>query len=174
MTQTKIFTTRKLEKAAKKIISENNIPDNELLGNWNATLFHVSHKKCWLVINKTTLYQLILPDIKNADLENLTKIFKETFYAQLKYDGIKTEYELVDKIIGEITLHKTNNDRSLNSFLNNSLLNFRHWKYQFGDFENMPFRELNRRLNNLPIKSIKWIRPKEKMAEMIKIFQQQE
>jgi len=174
MTHTKIFTTRKLEKAAKKIISENNSPNNEFLGNWNGTLFHVSHKKCWLIINKTTLYQLILPDIKNADLENHSKIFKETFYTQLKYDGIKTEFELIDKIIGEIVLCKTNNDRSLNSFLNNSLLNFKHWKYQFGYFENMPFRELNRRLNNLPVKSLNWVRPKEKMAEMIKIFQQQE
>ena len=42
MNQTKIYTTRKLEKVAKEFMSQNNKTENEYLGDWTATLFYVS------------------------------------------------------------------------------------------------------------------------------------
>ena len=172
MNRTSIYTTRKLEKTVKEFISENEQNTNEYLGEWTATLFYVSHKKCWLIINKLTKYLLILADIKKSDLKNISKIFKETFYAQLIYDGIVVEYELIEKIIGEIELLETNNDRSTNGSLNNCLLYFDDWKYEYGDFENMPFRDLNNRLNSSPNKMLNWLYPKEKMEELIKVYAQ--
>jgi len=173
MSQTKIYTTRKLEKVIKGFISENDKKENEYLGDWTATLFYVSHKKCWLIINKMTKYLLLLPNVKKTDLKNISTIFKETFYSQLTYDGIITEYELIEKIIGGIELCETNNDRSVNGSLNNCLLYLDDWKYEFGDFENMPFRDLNNRLNSSPNKMLNWKYPKEKMDELIKAYAQQ-
>lgn len=37
------------------------------------------------------------------------------------------------------------------------------WKYDFGEFDNIPFRELNSRLNSSPNKMLDWLFPKEKM-----------
>jgi hypothetical protein len=172
MSQTKIFTTRKLEKVTKEFISENDTIENEYLGDWTSTLFYVSQKKCWLLINKLTKYLLILPNMKKNDLKNLTSIFRETFYAQLVFDGIITDFELIEKIIGEIKLCETNNDRSTNGSLNNCLFQIEDWKFEFDGFENMNFRDLNGRLNSSPNKMLNWKYPKEKMNEMIKAYAQ--
>ncbi|MCT4697555.1 DUF6933 domain-containing protein [Tenacibaculum haliotis] len=171
MSKTRIFTTRKLEKITKEFISENEEFNNEYLGDWTSTLFYVSHKKCWLLINKMTKYLLILPNIKKTDLKNISSIFKENLFAQLTFDGIETRYELVEKIIGEIKLQETNNDRSTNGSLNNCLLFLKDWKYEFGDYENMNFRDLNGRLNSSPNKMLNWKYPKEKMNEMINNYE---
>lgn len=168
MNQTRIFATRKLEKNIAKFIIENKNSENKILGDWTSTLFHVFHKKCWLIINKPTKYVLILANIKQTDLKNISSIFKKTFHEQLMYDGIKIEYELIDKIIGEMNLHETDNDRSSNGTLNNILPYFENWKYEFGSYKNMPFRELNGRLNGQPNKQLNWLLPKEKMSEVIK------
>ena len=172
MTKTNIFTTRKLEKVTNGFISENDNTENEFLGNWTATLFYVSNKKCWLLINKMTKYLLILPNVKKTDLKNLSTIFKETLYSQLTYDGIITDYNLVERIIGEINLCETNNDRSTNGSLNNCLFQMDDWKYDYVTFENMPFQDLNNRLNSSPNQMLNWKYPKEKMAEMIKAYAQ--
>ena len=172
MKQTNIYTTRKLEKVTKEFIFENDTIENEYLGDWTSTLFYVSQKKCWLLINKLTKYLLILPNMKKNDLKNLTSIFRETFYAQLVFDGIITDFELIEKIIGEIKLCETNNDRSTNGSLNNCLFQIEDWKFEFDGFENMNFRDLNGRLNSSPNKMLNWKYPKEKMNEMIKAYAQ--
>ena len=174
MAATNIYTTRKLEKLINEFISEGLTVaiENEYLGNWTATLFYVNNKKCWLIINMLTKYLLILPNLKKSDLKNISTIFKEALTSQLNYDGIISDYELVEKIIGEINLCPTNNDRSANASLNNALYQMDDWKSEFGTFENMPFRDLNTRLNTSPSKILKWKSPKEKMKELIKAFKQ--
>lgn len=79
MSNTKIYTTRKLEKIVAEFIIENEKIENEYLRDWTSTLFYVSHKKCWLIINKPTKYVLILQNIKNSDLKNISSIFKKNF-----------------------------------------------------------------------------------------------
>lgn len=172
MTKTKIYTTRKLEKVTKEFISENDTIENNYLGDWTATLFYVSHKKCWLLINKMTKYLLILPNVKKIDLQNLSSIFKETFYTQLVFDGIIIDNKVIEKIIGEIKLYETNNDRSTNGSLNNCLWQIEDWKYEFESFDAINFRDYNGRLNSSPNKMLNWKYPKEKMAEMIKAYAQ--
>jgi len=105
--------------------------------------------------------------MKKTDLKNLSSIFKETYYNQLIFDGIITDFELIEKIIGEINLCETNNDRSTNGSLNNCLFQIEDWKYEFGGFENMNFRDLNGKLNSSPNKMLNWKYPKEKMKETI-------
>jgi len=173
MIKTNIFTTRKLEKTTNEFISSQVSIENEFLGNWTATLFYVSNKKCWLIINKLTKYLVIIPNVKKSDLKNISTIFKKTLYFQLNNDGIKTDYTLVDKIIGEINLCETNNDRSTSGSLNNCLFQMDDWKKDYGTYDNMPFRDLNNKLNSSPNKMLNWKYPKEKMDEMIKAYAQQ-
>lgn len=166
--ETQIYTTRKLEKTVSKFITEKELIENKYLGKWSANIFYINHKKCWLLINSRTKYILVLSDIKQSELKNISKIFKETFYSQLICDGIIVEYGIIEKIVGEVKLYKTDNDRSANGSINNCLLYFDDWKYDYGSFENMPFRELNSRLNSSPNKMLNWKYPKEEMVELLK------
>jgi IS30 family transposase len=76
-------------------------------------------------------------------------------------------------IIGEIKLCETNNDRSANGSLNNCMFSIEHWKIEYGNFENLPFRKINSGLNSSPNKMLKWKYPKEVMNEIIKAYVQQ-
>ncbi|MDD2982485.1 MAG: hypothetical protein PHQ74_03775 [Crocinitomicaceae bacterium] len=44
------------------------------------------------------------------------------------------------------------------------------WKEEYQMFENIPFRELNSRLNNIPYSFLKLKYPKEEMNEVLKTF----
>lgn len=172
MNTTSIYTTRKLEKTVKELISVNEQKTNNYLGDWTSTIFYVSHKKCWLIINNLTKYLLILENVKKSDLKNINTIFKQTLHSQFKYDGIDTGIETIEKIIGKIELHGTNNNQSANGSLNNCLLYLDDWKFEYGNFENMDFRDLNNRLNSSPNKMLNWKHPKEKMRDEIKAYAQ--
>lgn len=151
MNRTKIHTTKKLEKLVKKLISTDHNPDSGKLGKWNATVFYVDRKKCWLLTNGPTKYNVILTDIKSADLKNIESIFKESFYAQLIYDGLITDFKDVDSIIGHMDFLPTDNDRKTTGFQNHRLQELDWWKYEFGGLENMPIKDLTNRINDAPI-----------------------
>ena len=172
MDYTQIYTTRKLEKTIKKSVVEKKETENKILGEWVATIFYVDRKKCWLIVNKLTKYLLILSDIKTSDLNNITRIFSENLYSQLKSDGIEIDYKTLSKLIGEIKLCETNNDRSANGSLNNCMFSIEQWKIDYGSFENLPFRKINSGLNSSPNQMLEWKYPKEVMNEKIKAYVQ--
>lgn len=168
MTRTSIFTSRKLEKTIKKSLSKNEAEPSEFLGYWVATIFFVNHKKCWILINSKTRYILVFPNVRKPDMENFSSLFAEAFYAQLIYDGIFVDYDFIEKIIGEVNLFQTNNDRSSLGILNYCLSSIEEWKKQFKNFEEMPFRDLNSHLNKIPYTFLKLKFPKEEMNEFLK------
>ena len=121
MIRTKIHTTKKLEKLIKKLISTDQNAEYAKLGKWNATVFYVERKKCWLLTNGITKYNVILTDIKAADLKNIDSIFRNSLYTQLIYDGIMTDFKYLESIIGELNFLPTDNDRSTTAFQNQRL-----------------------------------------------------
>ncbi len=151
MNRTKIHTTKKLEKLVKKLILPDQNTDSGKLGKWNATVYYVDRKKCWLLTNGLTKYNVILTDIKTSDQVNIESIFKESFYGQLIYDGIILEYGEVDSIIGELVFLPTDNNRRTTGFQNHRLQELDWWKYEFGSLENMPIKDLANRMNSSPI-----------------------
>ncbi len=151
MTQTIIHTTKKLEKLVKKLIATKQDSSSGKLGKWNATAFYVDRKKCWLLTNSPTKYNLVLTDIKASDLKNIESIFKNALYVQWVYDGIITDFEHLDATIGQLVFLPTDNDRITTGFQNHRLQDLDAWKYQFGNLENMPIKELTHRMNTSPI-----------------------
>ncbi|MFD1293833.1 DUF6933 domain-containing protein [Lutibacter holmesii] len=149
--RTPIYTTKKLEKTIKKIIQTDKNSESGILGKWNATIFYVDRKKCWLISNAKTQYCLILPDVKSADLNLINKKFKDSLYEQLKNDGIYIEFDKLNEIIGEIEFHPTDNDRKTAGFQNHKLANLECWKVDYEKYENMPFIDLASGLNSVPI-----------------------
>ncbi|MFS4454514.1 DUF6933 domain-containing protein [Maribacter sp. 2304DJ31-5] len=152
MNKTKIHTTKKLEKLVKKLISTEQNTDSGKLGKWNATVFYVDRKKCWLLTNGITKYNVILTDIKTADLINIETIFKESLYGQLVYDGIIMDFEKLDATIGQLEFLPTDSDRSTTGFQNQRLYELDWWKREFENLENMPIRDLTNRMNDAPIR----------------------
>lgn len=150
MPSTNIHLTKKLEKLVKKLVSKEPEGSDALLGNWNATVFYVDRKKCWLITNAITKYNVVLTDIKASNLKNIEHIFKNAFYGQLVYDGIITDFETINAAIGCLQFLPTNNDRSTLGFQNHSLEALDWWKYQYGGLDNMVIKELTHRLNTSP------------------------
>lgn len=149
--KTKIHTTKKLEKLVKKLISEDKKDEDGILGKWNATVFYVDRKKCWLITNGLTKYNVILTDIKASELSDIERIFKDALFGQLIYDGIIMDFENLDSIIGGLDFQPTDNDRSTTGFQNHNLESLEWWKYEFGSLENMLIKDLTNRLNTSPI-----------------------
>ena len=136
----------------KKLILTDQGTDSGKLGKWNATVYYVDRKKCWLFTNGLTKYNVILTDIKTSDQVNIESIFKESFYGQLIYDGIILDYGEVDSMIGELVFLPTDNDRRTTAFQNHRLQELDWWKYEFGSLENMPIKDLTNRMNTSPIR----------------------
>lgn len=135
----------------KKLISTDHNSDYGKLGKWNATVFYVDRKKCWLLTNGLTKYNVVLTDIRTSDLTNIESIFKNSFYGQLVYDGIIMDFENLDEIVGALDFLPTDNDRKTTGFQNHRLQDLDWWKYEFGSLENMPIKDLTSRMNTSPI-----------------------
>ncbi|PHN07003.1 DUF6933 domain-containing protein [Flavilitoribacter nigricans] len=148
---TKIHTTKKLEKLAKKLISYDQDEPDGKLGKWNATYFLLDRKKCWLITNGPTKYNLILPNIKAPDLKNIDSIFILALSEQLAYDGIVLDPASLSSMIGALRFLPTDNDRSTTGFQNQRLFEIDCWKQRFNTFETMPIKVINNRLNSVPI-----------------------
>ena len=151
MRKTKIHTTKKLEKLVKKLITTDQKTDCGILGKWNATVFYVDRKKCWLITNGLTKYNIILTDLKSSDLSKIEQIFKDALFGQLIFDGIITDFETLNLIIGGLDFLPTDNDRSTTGFQNQRLYELDFWKNDFGKLENMPIKDLTNRMNTSPI-----------------------
>ncbi|PNW28719.1 DUF6933 domain-containing protein [Formosa algae] len=113
--------------------------------------FTSTEKKCWLITNGLTKYNVILTDIKSSDLIKIEHIFKNALFEQLMYDGITIEFDKLDSIIGTLDVLPTDNDRSTTGFQNHYLETLDWWKNEFGSLENMPINDLVNRLNSSPI-----------------------
>lgn len=147
MTQTTIHVTKKLEKQVKKLISGGEVDKVSPLGKWNANLFYIHRKKCWLVTNKLTQYHLLLADIDARKLKDIDRIFKDELYEQLIHDGIVFPHDRLDALIGTLAFYPTDNDRQMNGFQNQRLFELEWHIYDYPNLDEMPIREFNSRMN---------------------------
>ncbi len=162
---TPIHISRKLEKIASKYFGTPRTEPNLFLGKWNATVFYVERKKCWLITNSETKFSIIIPDLKSSDIKNFSQIFVENLYSQLIYESILIDFKQLKNWIGKVEILPTDNDRKTIGTQNFILESLKYWKYEFRTFENMPFRELTMRLNSSPTERFKWKSPHEMIID---------
>lgn len=146
----KIHTSKKLEKVLHKIILVDSKEESTGLEKWNATLFYVSRKKCLLIANAKTQYNVILTNFKTGHLKTIQEKFRNAFYLQLKYDKIEVDADFINAIAGEVTFYKTDNNRKNTGFLSYRIQELEYYKCNYEDFESVPFNELTSILNNCP------------------------
>ena len=163
-----IFISKKLETVVPStLIQLKSDLNNSYIGKWNATLFYVSRKKCVLLTNSTARYTLILPGLLKNDFKNITEILTEKLTKQLEKDGILITKIALERMIGKVSLLKTDNDKKIIGIQNYILGYLDDWKYEFGDFSNWDFYEIGSRINGIPYEKIGWMTPREKMNKII-------
>ena len=168
MNITEIYTSRKLESnVPRELIQKESSGKLNSLGKWNATVFFVSRKKCLLITNSITRYSVFIAGIRKADFKNLSELFINVLTDQLKRDNIPIEEFDIRKLIGEITLHPTDNDRPIIGTQNYILENIDALKNRYGPFENWNFKHLNKRVNGIPYKQLGWSSPRKKMRALL-------
>lgn len=168
MNVTEIYTSRKLESLipSNLLLSESQGEQNPF-GKWNATVFFVSRKKCLLMTNSITRYSVILAGIRKSDFKNLSEIFIDTLICQLKTDNIRSDEYTIRKLIGEVTIYRTDNNKAIIGTQNYILGIVDIWKTEFGAFENWDFREINRRVNSIPYNQLDCLFPHKKMRSLL-------
>ncbi|WP_373285065.1 DUF6933 domain-containing protein [Parapedobacter defluvii] len=63
-----------------------------------------------------------MPNIKAADVADIDRIFKRAFYTQLQYDGFFISSDNVNRLLNDVHLYPTDNDRSTTAYQNQRLL----------------------------------------------------
>lgn len=147
MSTTVIHVSKKLEKQVKKLIGSGEVDQPSPLGKWNAHLFYISRKKCWLVTNKKTQYHLLLTDITAKKLKDIDRIFTDVFYEQLVYDGIVVDHRQLSEWVGDLAFRPTDNDRRMNGFQNQRLFELEWKTMEYAHLDDMPIRDFNQKLN---------------------------
>ncbi|MBK8807842.1 MAG: hypothetical protein IPO21_14810 [Bacteroidales bacterium] len=163
-----IFVSKKLESVVPSTLIqlESDLNDN-YFGKWNATMFYVSKKKCVLLTNSSARYTVIIPGLVKNDFKNITEILIEKLTKQFEKDEILITQMALVKIIGKVSILKTDNDKKIIGTQNYILGYIDDWKYEFGEFANWDFYEIGRRINEIPYEQIGWMTPREKMNKII-------
>ena len=165
---TTIFTSKKLEKIIHKKIDSQTIENTSPFGKWNASVLYIAKKKCLIFVNSKTLYSVIIPRFSTLELKNIHNLFIENFKSQLYFEKIAIEPENLNKYIGELSFHKTDNDKKMTGIINYNISKLDYMKYDYDLFNSSVIRELTEKLNLTPFKQIDWKIPKEMMDETIK------
>ncbi len=167
---TVIHVSKKLEKSISKYIKFKEHEFTIFFGKWNATIFYVDRKKCWLITNAETKFSVIILNLKTPDIKNFSEIFTENFYSQLIYEGILVDFKDLKKWIGNVEILPTNNDRKTIGTQNYNIEVMMYYKHQFGSYQNMPFRDLTKRINSSPTSAFGWKSPNQMLIEKIDSF----
>jgi hypothetical protein len=90
--------------------------DTDGLGNWYANITRIDRKKCLLFTNEKTLYSFFIPNVKKANLKNISDEFLINLSFNLQAEGFGLE--VISKIMqeyNEIGFAKTASKKVLGS-----------------------------------------------------------
>jgi len=125
---TRIYCTNKLQKSFGTV--EQTLPSEQFsseFGDWNGHLFWIDKRKCMIFMNSKTYYSVFFSDILKKDLNDFPNMFYTRLVKQLINDKIinNDEKAFVNKLCGQLTLYKTNNDRRILGMMNDFIYHFK-------------------------------------------------
>ena len=124
--------------------------------DWHANLLRIEKKKYILFTNTSTLYSFLLPSNKKAISGNLNQAFRLGLLNNLLADEFTmSEVEDVLKKHQHIEFAKTNN-RSVLGSMNDLAFQIETMTYIRGGLDYYDLNEINRQLNRMPMKGIKY------------------
>ncbi len=153
-------------KCTKKVLDEIGIKspaaiesrDNatEPLGDWCVNLLRIQRKKCLLIVNEKTLFSILVPELKKAQIQNIAVVFREALFAALideeftaaQAEKILSEYD-------EIGISKTT-DRSVLGSMNDYTFLYKDFIEGDGGFQFCKISALIMQMNRTPMGARKY------------------
>jgi len=163
-----IRCTKKLQKemGLKQSGLCNDEPRFLCLGPWHANLIHIDRRKCVLFVNDKTLFNFIAPDVSRAQIRKLDKLFKGYLSCVLADEGI-AKADRVRTLLeyNEVGFANTNSKSVLGS-MNELVFHYKHSILEAGGVHSPAVPEIIRRLNRMPMGTLKYAFPIEAMKAM--------
>jgi hypothetical protein len=121
--------------------------DTDGLGNWYANITRIDRKKCLLFTNEKTLYSFFIPNVKKANLKNISDEFLINLSFNLQAEGFGLE--VISKIMqeyNEIGFAKTASKKVLGS-MNQIAFEWEVRVQMKEGLENIRVLEMNKEMN---------------------------
>lgn len=123
-----IFCTKTLKTfLGKSAIQGTAEPGVSFYGDWNAHLFNIKDEKNIMFVNNRSYYNVILRNIKKADVPRLSSMFIDRLSEQLIFDKVIEPDDVLIAVqrYTPVIFHGTNNDKRAIGTMNDLIYNFR-------------------------------------------------
>ncbi len=170
MTQINLYLSKKLEKLIHKTLISDKESKTDSINSWNVTFFYFKRQKHLLITNSETKFSIIIEKVSTKDFKNISKIFIDKLFEQLKYENINPKNFYLKENAADVYLHKTNNDKSTIGVQNNLMLFIEDWKCETTKDMDWDYRERCKSLNNIPFLKLKHHSPHKEMLAKLKIL----
>jgi hypothetical protein len=166
-----IGCTQKLQKemVLKKSDLFTKESDNGQLGDWIANLIYIERRKCIVFVNKKTLFNFIVLNLKREQIRNLNEVFLSNFVNNVLF---KMNLEsIIPQVIDEyeVIKYSKTNDRSVLGSMNDMILHYKYHVDHFGGIFNCDISEIIYRINRTPFSALKWKFPLDALMDVYQI-----
>lgn len=163
-----IRCTKKLQKEVG--VKQSELCDDEprfsYLGPWHANLIHIDRRKCVLFVNDKTLFNFIAPDVSRAQIRELDKLFRNYLLCVLADAGIAEASRVsILSEYDEMGFANTNSKSVLGS-MNDLAFHYKYHILEAGGVHSPAVPEIIRRLNRMPMGSLKYVFPIEALKAL--------
>lgn len=139
----------------------------EGLGNWYANLLRFDRRKCVLFTNEKTLYSFLIPGVLKKDLLSIDNLFRSHLAFNMQYEGFGAG--VIEQVLAEykeIGFARTNSKSVLGS-MNDLKVGYEFEVYRAGGIEHLNVLTVNQKINETPLKAIKYNYPIEELKRVV-------
>jgi hypothetical protein len=142
-------------------------PDQANLGSWHANLIYIDGKKCILFVNDKTLLNFIVPNVKRAEIKELSKLFKTTLNTILERKKIPEEINSEFMQEYESIQYAGTNSKSIIGSMNDYAYHYKDCIQYRGGINRADIRLITHKLNLMPMGALKYNNSYEELAKVI-------
>jgi len=124
-----------------------------VLKEWYVNLLRIDRRKCLLFTDAGTLYTFLVAGVVKKDVQSLPLLFAEHLLENHLRDGIPADIAERVATVEPFRLAKTRDRRVLGSMTELAHL-YRYHIERAGGLADTDLRELNRRMNDVPMKML--------------------
>jgi hypothetical protein len=144
-------------------------PRFSFLDPWHANLIHIDRRKCVLFVNDKTLFNFIAPDVARAQIRELDTLFKGYLSCVLADEGVaEADRDRILSEYDEVGFANTNSKSVLGS-MNDLAFHYKYSILEAGGVHSPAVPGIIRRLNRMPMGSLKYVFPIEALRAMYQV-----
>jgi hypothetical protein len=133
------------------------------LFDWTAHLFMAGHRQHIIVVNSATLYSCVIPGGRCRSASTFMNFFNDSLAVVLERDGLGPLPDYILDCLQEDPVFCRASDRRVQGSINDFVLGAEVYIIEAG----LPLPEVSYRLNQTPMKQIKYSFPSDEMRNLI-------